>query len=217
MFPIVNLECINIKQEKYYNEESKDCFVFNDIILKDKDFVLNGYFQNEKYFIDYKNIIVEHFKNNNLYKKLLNHIKNNKEQELLLKNSYFLHIRRGDYVNNPTHQIDYDTYYTKAISYILERDNNALFTIISDDIEFCKTYSILNNINKVFYENSDPLVTIYYISFFYKGGICCNSTFSWWGSYLNNNKNKLVLFPNKWVNNNWIIDIYYEKSIIIEI
>jgi hypothetical protein len=216
-FPIVNLECINIKKEKYYKEESKDCFIFNDIVLKDEDIVLNGYFQNEKYFIDYKNIIVENFKNNNLYKKILNDIKNNKEHELLLKNSYFLHIRRGDYVNNPTHQIDYDTYYTKAISYILERDNNAHFTIISDDIEYCKTYNVLKNINKVFYSNTDPLVTIYFISLFYKGGICCNSTFSWWGSYLNNNRNKLVLFPNKWVNNDWIIDIYYEKSIIIEI
>ena len=140
-----------------------------------------------------------------------------KEVREKIKNSYFLHIQRGDYVNHPTQQIDYDTYYTKAISYILERDNNAHFTIISDDIEFCKTYSVLNNINKVFYNNTDPLVTIYFISLFYKGGICCNSTFSWWGSYLNNNRNKLVLFPNKWVNNDWIIDIYYEKSIIIEI
>lgn len=221
-FPIVNLECINIKKEKYYKEESKDCFVFNDVVLKDDDIVLNGYFQNEKYFIDYKNIIVEKFKDNNLYKHVLNSVKNHQKYELL-KNSYFLHVRRGDYVNNPTHQIDYDTYYSKAISYILEKDKNAHFVIISDDIEFCKTYRVLNNINKAFYDNhdnqdnQDSLVTIYFMSLFYKGGICCNSTFSWWGSYLNNNRNKLVLFPNKWINNEWIVDIYYENSIIIEI
>jgi hypothetical protein len=215
-FPTVNLECINLKQLKYYKEESKDCFIFNDFILKE-DFLFDGYFQNEKYFIDYKNIIVEKFKDNNLYKNLLNNIKNNKEHELLLKTSYFLHVRRGDYVNNPTHQIDYDTYYSKAISYILEKDKNANFVIISDDIEYCKTYRVFNNINKVFFNNSSPLETIYFMSFFYKGGICCNSTFSWWGSYLNNNRNKLVLFPSKWINNEWSVDIYYENSTIIKI
>jgi len=216
IFPIINLEFINIKEVISYNEESKNCFIFNDILLKD-DVLLNGYFQNEKYFIDYKNKIVESFKDNNIYKKFLNNIENNNEFNLLLKNSYFLHVRRGDYVNHPAHQIDYDTYYSKAISYILERDENAFFFIVSDDIEFCKSYSILNDINKEFLIDLNPLETIYFMSLCYKGSICCNSTFSWWGSYLNNNKNKIVLFPNKWINNDWINDIYYEKSITIEI
>ena len=215
-FPIINLEFINMKEVISYNEESKNCFIFNDIVLKD-DVLLNGYFQNEKYFIDYKNIIIESFKDNIIYKTILNKIKINDKYNLMLQNSYFLHVRRGDYVNHPTHQIDYDTYYSKAISYILERDENAFFFIVSDDIEFCQSYSILNNINKVFFINPNPLETIYVMSLCYKGSICCNSTFSWWGSYLNNNRNKIVLFPNKWINNDWVNDIYYEKSIIIEI
>jgi hypothetical protein len=50
-----------------------------------------------------------------------------------------------------------------------------------------------------------------------KGGVCCNSSFSWWGSYLNESKGKTVLFPSKWVNTYWKNDIYYKGSTIIEI
>ena len=55
------------------------------------------------------------------------------------------------------------------------------------------------------------------MSFCEKGGICANSSFSWWASYINANSKKVVTFPSKWLNNSWENDIYYENSTVIEI
>ena len=131
--------------------------------------------------------------------------------------SYFIHIRRGDYVNSPKHYVELQNYYINAVKYITDIDSSALFYIISDDITWCKTYKPLVNINKIFYENTNELETLYFMSKCVKGGICGNSTFAWWGSYLNQNSNKIVIFPNKWINTGAIIDIYYEGSIVIAV
>ena len=129
-----------------------------------------------------------------------------------LKTSYFIHIRKGDYVDNPLYEIDYDEYFTKAIAYIQSIDPDAYFYIVSDDISFCKTYKILDSINKTFIENMDTLHTIYFMSLCKKGGICSNSTFSGWGTNLNSNKNKIVVFPKKWINTSYNVDIPFEYT-----
>lgn len=119
-------------------------------ISKNMKFV--GYFQNEKYFKDRKTEILELLTSNFVYDKIEN------------SNSFFIHIRRGDYLNITLHYINLDIYYKNCIEYILRIDNNAHFYIISDDIEFCKNYSVLDTINKTFYENSNELETLYFMS-----------------------------------------------------
>jgi hypothetical protein len=226
-FPSINSEYINIKNTKCYKENTEYSFIHNDIIL-DEDTFLDGYFQNPNYFLKYKDTIIEKFISNSIYEHIENIIiGEDAEFKQQLKDSYFIHVRRGDYVNNQFHELDYDSYYKKAISYILDKEKDAHFFIISDDIEYCQTYSIFDNINKSFFDpgmehNSNVLSSLYLMSFCHKGGICCNSSFSWWGSYLNKNQNKIVLFPSKWVNKDLKIDkhlkidIYYEKSIVID-
>jgi len=214
--PNIPLENISLNNVKIYKEANADCFTCNDIILKE-DTLLDGYFQNEKYFKEYKNIIIDKFKENTAYQECYKNVTDNKTFAALLKNTYFIHVRRGDYVNHPLHQIDYDSYFPKAISYILEKNKDAHFYIVSDDIEYCKTYPVLDNINKTFLESVPELETLYFMSFCWKGGICSNSTFSWWGSYLNENPDKIVVFPSKWLNNNSPNDIYYENSVVIDV
>jgi hypothetical protein len=215
-FPNIQLKYItDIRKDiQIYKQEDTDCFLYKELTFND-DIILNGYFQNEKYFMDYKDELINYFKSNKLYNKLKKIFYKN--GNYVLKNSYFIHVRRGDYVNNKLYEIDYDLYYQKAIEKILEVDKDAEFHIFSNDVEYCKTYHVFNNINKKILNNQNCLESIYLMSFCEKGGICANSSFSWWGSYLNTNPKKIVTFPSKWLNNDWVNEIYYENSIIIQI
>jgi hypothetical protein len=197
-------ENIDLSNEFVTIYEETNCFDYDSSIIKEnnKDYLLKGFFQNKRYFQEYKTEIIDIFnifKNNNISNHLF-------ETYNLLDKSYFIHIRRGDYVNHWLYEFNCDDYYTKAINYILNIDNDCHFYIVSDDIEFCKRYPILNTINKTYVEDVSTLETIYLISLCAKGGICCNSTFSGWGSNLNSNKNKIVIGPKQWIN----IDTPYE-------
>jgi len=215
-FRLVNRDCIQDYKD-IYNEPHEKYNTFASELLNKKcstSKVFSGYFQSEKYFIDYKDDLIHILTDNSVYESVQQVVDKNK-----MKNSYFIHIRRGDYLNSHFHYINLDVYYMNAIKYILNADKNAHFYIISDDIEYCKIYNVIKDINKTFYENQDELETMYFMSLCNKGGICCNSTFSWFGSYLNRNPSKIVIFPDKW--DNWVHgednDIYYTNSIVLSI
>jgi len=193
--------------DSFHEPLNKFSFFFPELMVQNRTKKFVGNFQNEKYFVDYKEELIQMLTDNCVYNKVYN--KYNKID------SYFIHVRRGDYVNSKF-EIYLDLYYTNAINYILNIDESAHFYIISDDIEYCKSYHIIKDINKTLYENSDELETMYFISLCNKGGICSNSTFSWFGSYLNTNPNKKIFFPDKWFSNTvFDNDIYYENSIVL--
>jgi hypothetical protein len=191
------------------NDPTKNCFEYNENLVRDdKDLFLCGYFQNEKYFKDYKTLVYKILENDNICARLLKMYPD-------LPNSYFIHIRRGDYVGSPLYEMDSDFYYRGAILYILDKDPNARFFVVSDDIEYCKTYSILSSVNATFIEGLGPIYTLYLMSLCSKGGICANSSFSWWGSYLNKSEDKTVIMPKQWINLSKPIDIYYENVVTL--
>jgi hypothetical protein len=100
----------------------------------------------------------------------------------------FLHIRGGDYVNNPVHHVDLTEYYSKAISQF----KNDIFSVFTNDKEYAKKF--LGNINYNFIdENEVDSLTLMSKC---KACICANSSFSWWGAYLN--RNRPIYMPSKW-------------------
>jgi hypothetical protein len=208
-FNKLDLVHINLKQIKQFKEKEEECFVYNPPAPFNDDVLLNGYFQNEKYFLSIKPDLIKLFKQNEVYKKMVE----SKDAEMA-KNSYFIHVRRGDYVKTDLYAFDTDKYYKIAIQHILSVSPDAHFIIVSDDIEYCKTYAMFNDIKKTFVD-LPVLETLYLMSLCEKGGICANSTFSWWGSYLNENFEKVVVFPGKWIQKPWPNDIYYQKSLVV--
>jgi hypothetical protein len=176
----------------YYEKDNVQCFRYNEG-LGSETIYLDGYLQTDKYFKEYRQEILALFKPYHLQ-----------------LDSYFIHVRRGDYVNCDLHYMELDDYYKRAIAYLEERSPQSHYYIVSDDIPYCKQYALFEPLNKTFV--SDMAFSVMTSC---KGGICSNSTFSWWGSYLID-REKIVIFPKQWINNGHEnTDVYFEGSIIL--
>ena len=183
-------------------EFEKSPFIFNEDLLKKKivkNVSITGFFQSEKYFINYKRIVLKLFRfpkiKDKLVQKHLNLIKN--------KNSVAVHIRRGDYFNNlkvrSIHGILGEDYYKKSISYVKKKIKNPTFFIFSDDIELVKrTFFFFNKEKYNFIDTKSSIDDLHLMSNC-KHFIIANSTFSWWGAWLSKNKYKIVCTPRRWV------------------
>ena len=162
---------------------------------------ISGYWQSEKYFKQVEEIIRNEFKivippskpNQNLIKKI--------EKE----NAISLHVRRGNYANikhvNKVHGTSPLSYYNDAIKVLIPKIPDPVFYIFSDDIEWAKKNLIINN-ETVFvdFNNSTTDFEDMRLMSMCKHHIIANSTFSWWGAWLNDSKSKIVIAPKIWFN-----------------
>ncbi|MFU0921025.1 alpha-1,2-fucosyltransferase [Kluyvera sichuanensis] len=114
-----------------------------------------------------------------------------------------LHIRRGDYVTNP-HAAKYHgvlplEYYTSAMLHIEKKLGKQHFVIFSDDPDWVReTFSQYENcyvVNNI--ENEHSAIDIYLMSLC-DNIIIANSTYSWWGAWLNKSESKVVITPERW-------------------
>jgi hypothetical protein len=165
------------------------------------DYYIDGYFQSEYYFKKYAEFIKSSFDFINLSEKT-----NILYNQILTTNSVSIHVRRGDYANDPKinsiHGMCNLVYYINSINQIKHIVENPVFYFFSDDIEWVKsTFEKLENKFKfVFISSSTNLIDFYLMSLC-KNNIIANSSFSWWSAWINNNPDKVVLLPKKWYNN----------------
>ena len=132
------------------------------------------------------------------------------------KNSVSIHIRRGDYLSSgtiDTHGICNKDYYFNALSHLKnigELNDDTCFYIFSDDIPWCREN--LSFGEKMIFMDSfqeQPEMDIYLMSKC-KSNIIANSSFSWWGAWLNESKNKTVIAPIQWFSS----EVLSSKTII---
>jgi hypothetical protein len=175
------------------------------------DVKLVGHFQSEKYFINYRNKLLELFEIDDKTKNFLF----KKYRDILNQNTCSIHVRRGDYLGLPNHHPTQPIqYYEQAITLIGEDKH---YIIFSDDIKWCEeNFNLLKN--KTFISGNQDYEDLYLMSMC-KNNIIANSTFSWWGAWLNNNENKQVIIPSKWfgISNSHLNtnDLYCDKWIKI--
>lgn len=117
-----------------------------------------------------------------------------------------VHIRRGDYVNHAEFSQTFGfvglAYYEKALSELSERVRNPRFYVFSDDHAWVRENLPLQK-NTVFVQNSGPnndVADLVLMSHCHHH-IIANSSFSWWGAWLNPNPDKLVISPRQWYKN----------------
>ena len=153
---------------------------------------LDGYYQNEKYFKQYRDNILKLFEIDDSTKNNLTE----KYSDIQFENTCSIHVRRGNYVERQHfHPLQTIEYYKKSISIIGEK---TLFLIFSDDIEWCKVNLDFIE-NKIFISGNLDYYDLYLMSMCYHN-IIANSSFSWWGAWLNKNTNKKVVYPYIWFN-----------------
>jgi len=123
--------------------------------------------------------------------------KRKKENLMDNKNSVSIGVRRGDYVKlNATCDIDY---YIRAIRFISQKVESPFFLIFSDDIAWCKENLDLKDYSHKFIDSNVyiPFENMELMSEC-KHNIISNSTYDWWGAYLNRNKNQIIISPKGW-------------------
>lgn len=187
-------------------------FTYKPIILNnnyiEKDIMLVGYFQSYKYFHDNYNTIYKMIGIDNLKKEA---ILINKFLNYSFENTISLHFRFGDYLKlqNVYHILDYN-YYFNALTYLKNKNPNqpmTLFLFCEDqDCDIYNEYKekLTNDFGRKFNFN---IISIkkkisdweqILIMSCCKYNILANSTFSWWGAYLNEHDDKIVCYPSKW-------------------
>jgi hypothetical protein len=177
---------------------------------------LDGFWQSELYFAKYEKEIRKLFK---FRKDIISSNEDMVSRINLAVNPVSLHVRRGDYVKNPEankfHGLCSIDYYAEAIKLITSQVPNVTLFVFSDDIPWCKE-NFKFNLPIEFIETNNPHSDLYLMTQC-AHNIIANSSFSWWGAWLNNNSNKIVVAPKQWFANKDINtkDVIPEKWIKI--
>jgi hypothetical protein len=124
-----------------------------------------------------------------------------------ISKKFFVHVRGGDYVNHYFHDVGLKNYYAKC----LEICKGEEFIIFTNDVDYANR--IMPECEIVQESEVDTLLLMSKC----KGCICANSSFSWWGAYLN--PKRPIYFPNKWFNdpNMEILGYYFDGCQIVDL
>lgn len=172
--------------------------------------VFSGLFQTYKFAEQVKDELMDDFKFHQYYDSKLDRL-----YEIITSyQAVSIHIRRGDYLlgNNKWIYGDIctDAYYKNAIAYLKNRIGTCKFIFFSNDIKWVKKHYDIDGaiyIDKKMFDHYQDWYDMYLMSVC-KHNIIANSTFSWWGAWLNKNKEKIVIAPKRWINFCDYRDIY---------
>ena len=190
------------EEDQKYPLETLDSFFK---IYSDKNLYLQGYWQYFD-FSSYRDVLLKDLRfeveinNTYLY-----------YSDLIEKsNAVAIHFRRIQY--EPVISIDY---YKKAIKYISENVENPTFFIFSDDIDWVKQNFTFNKAYFVDWNKGQNSFWDMYLMSQCSHNIIANSSFSWWGAWLNRNPDKIIVSPKRWFSHLDVSDAVCEDWIRI--
>lgn len=181
--------------------ERKDFTFDTTALIRQGNCYYDGYWQHEEYFYGVKEAIWKAFSFPEMTDKRNTEIM----QRLQTTNGVSLHIRRGDYINHPFFRgiCDLD-YYKRAICYMEKRVAPQLYCIFSNDIGWCENnlHELLSGKEVIYvdWNNGMESYADMQLMSLCQHNIIANSSFSWWGAWLNRNPRKIVVSPQKWMN-----------------
>jgi hypothetical protein len=161
---------------------------------------LDGYFQSEKYFVHIREDLLSDF---SWAKPAAG--KNKKLLEVITKdeNSVSIHVRRGDYVSNENaaefHGLRGIGYYQAAVKIIEKSVKKPNYYVFSDEPDWCKVNLKFKHNTTYIDWNADGAEDMRLMKSC-RHNVLANSSFSWWGAWLNANEDKIVVAPRQWFN-----------------
>jgi hypothetical protein len=163
------------------------------------DCYLMGNWQTERYFSKFQKIIRDDF----LFRLLPTGRNAALAEQICSEVGVSLHVRRGDYVANPSslafHGLCSLDYYRRAIDYISPRVANPVFYVFSDDIPWVRENLFIDYpCHYVDHNKGDESYNDMRLMSLCKHNIIANSSFSWWGAWLNSQADKIVVAPESW-------------------
>jgi len=192
----------------FYNRQNKrqyllsqilDVDVFDDVVeidsiiqetnsivkkLDNKTYYLVGYYQSELYFLENKSKIIEQL---------------SPPEEFRLPfegKAISMHVRRTDYLESNVHVVQPKSYYDEALRILGKYDKLLVF---SDDPEWCRLNLSYSNMVIIDRSQYNDIENIWLMSLC-QHNIIANSSYSWWGAYLNRDPDKIVIAPKNWFN-----------------
>lgn len=187
--------------------------------LNKSGYFMQGFFFSYRYFERLREVLLDDFQ-----PRVLSHPTQAYLSEIdRAAKTCSLHVRRGDYVTNKAansyHGLCSLDYYRKAVEQICRKDPETTFFCFSDDMEWCKLHLKELDVPIVFVEqkegmhNFEDLILMSCCSH----NIIANSTFSWWGGWLNRNPQKCVIAPRNLSTDKTVSvkDVYPEDWVII--
>lgn len=191
--------------EVFREPDDKFTICLDDIpSFSDSDSVMWGFFQNENYFIHDRQNILELFEIESYRKEYLD------TKYPSYSRGCFIHYRRKDYVHNEEYNIVTDEYFKSCIQEMQAKHPTCVFFVFSDDISYAESLEYLKTVSQVIFVKEDEVNCMYLMSMCFYGGIGTNSSFSWWGGWLNQNPDKTVFYPDKWLGERPGLDIWWK-------
>lgn len=179
-------------------EEQQLSFDSPKLTIRDQSYLV-GYWQSESYFKDISAVIRREFE----IKAPPSIPNQNMLSQINASNAVSIHIRRGDYADmgevNKIHGTCSIKYYENAIKIIESKVKTPYFYVFSDDIQWAMKQLNLGH-PTIFADMNNDQFAFEDIRLMQhcKHHIIANSTFSWWGAWLNPNPDKIVVAPKVW-------------------
>jgi hypothetical protein len=194
---------LSLYLSKVWRKISKyNYYAFNPRLLEKKDgaYFEGFWWQSEKYFKDIRQTLLQDF---TLKEGLGTEAEKVAESIRHTESPVALHVRRGDYANDPAtlavHGLAPREYYREALQLITEKSPHPVFYVFSDDIEWAKEnlsfpYPVL-----FVSEKNIPDYEELVLMSLCKHHIIANSSFSWWGAWLGTDPEQVVIAPKQWI------------------
>ncbi len=182
-----------VTREKFYHFDPKV------LSLSDKEY-LDGYWQSEQYFSGVSDTIHADYQ----FRSPVSGRNKYLQEKVLDTQSVSIHVRRGDYVTDPKTNKKHGTcsveYYKKCIQELNQTLSEPVYYVFSDDPVWARENlsGLMDMAEYIDHNKNKNAFNDMRLMSLCKHNIVANSSFSWWGAWLNRNKDKIVYAPENW-------------------